>query len=121
MRADYDKTADTIQIELEPVDGLDGDVVTVPGSRRSRRRPRQEASADRSGWYQRWGRGPSGGGGEVLWAGRRGLDRCRAGRALGPRSSRYGRCGTPLDPLTGSRASGRVLQPAPARYPSLSL
>jgi hypothetical protein len=31
MRADYDKTADTIQIELEPVDRLDGDVVSVPG------------------------------------------------------------------------------------------
>jgi hypothetical protein len=31
MRADYDKTADTIQIELESVDRLDGDVVTVPG------------------------------------------------------------------------------------------
>jgi hypothetical protein len=31
MRADYDKTADTIQIELEPVDRLDGDVATIPG------------------------------------------------------------------------------------------
>jgi hypothetical protein len=31
MRADYDKTADTIQIELEPVDRLDGDVIPVPG------------------------------------------------------------------------------------------
>jgi predicted thioesterase len=31
MRADYDKTADTIQIELEPTDRLDGDVTTIPG------------------------------------------------------------------------------------------
>jgi hypothetical protein len=31
VRADYDKTADTIQIELEPADRLDGDVATVPG------------------------------------------------------------------------------------------
>lgn len=31
MRADFDKTADTIQIELEPVDRLDGDVATIPG------------------------------------------------------------------------------------------
>ena len=31
MRADYDKTADTIQIELEPTDRLDGDVLPVPG------------------------------------------------------------------------------------------
>lgn len=31
MRADYDKTADTIQIELEPADRLDGDVAAVPG------------------------------------------------------------------------------------------
>jgi hypothetical protein len=31
MRADYDKAADTIQIELEPVDRLDGDVSNIPG------------------------------------------------------------------------------------------
>jgi hypothetical protein len=31
MRADYDKVADTIQIELESVDRLDGDVADIPG------------------------------------------------------------------------------------------
>jgi hypothetical protein len=31
MRADYDKAADTIQIELESVDRLDGDVSAIPG------------------------------------------------------------------------------------------
>jgi hypothetical protein len=31
MRADYDKTADTIQIELEPADRLDGDIAPAPG------------------------------------------------------------------------------------------
>lgn len=31
MRADYDKTADTIQIELQPVDQLDGDIANIPG------------------------------------------------------------------------------------------
>ena len=31
MRADYDKAADTIQIELEPVDRLDGDIANIPG------------------------------------------------------------------------------------------
>lgn len=31
MRADYDSKADTIQIELEPVDRLDRDDASVPG------------------------------------------------------------------------------------------
>jgi len=31
MRADYDKAADTIQIELKPVDRLDGDFSEIPG------------------------------------------------------------------------------------------
>jgi hypothetical protein len=31
MRADYDKAADTIQIELKSVDRLDGDVANIPG------------------------------------------------------------------------------------------
>jgi hypothetical protein len=31
MRADFDKSADTIQIELEPADRLDGDIASIPG------------------------------------------------------------------------------------------
>lgn len=31
MRADYDKAADTIQIELESVDRLDGDIADIAG------------------------------------------------------------------------------------------